>query len=152
MAPRDVRLMKQPLTVEHAGESQGHCDCCGRASRTVWGYVHDAEKTVAAYFVQWTVGSAEHLPNLDFLIGTWGNDQVNDRVLSSWIFSPTHNSFMITDAAQRPAAKSRLCSHALTRDEILAMPELKATASACLDAVWLQDQRIRELRTLANDA
>ena len=144
--------MSHPLSVEPTGESHGHCDCCGNVSRTVWGYVHEAEKTVAAYFVHWTVGSAEHLPNLDFLIGTWGDGQVNDRVLSSWLYSPSHNSFMIADAAQRPAAKSELCSHALSRDETLSMPKLKAIAASCLDAVWLQDERIAEIRALADDA
>jgi hypothetical protein len=144
--------MTQQLSVEPTGESHGHCECCGNESRTVWGYVHDSEKTIAAYFVRWTVGQSEHLPNLDFLIGTWGNDNVNDRVLSAWLFNPSQNSFMITDAAQRPAAGSTLCSHALSRDETLALPGVKAIAASCLDAVWRQDHRIADIRGLANDA
>jgi hypothetical protein len=144
--------MNRPLTVEPTGESHGHCDCCGNGSRTVWGYVHDAERTVAAYFVHWTVGAPEHLPTLDFLIGTWGDDDVNDRVLSAWRFNPSQNSFMIVDASQRPAASSTLCNRALSRDEILALPEVKAVAASCLDAVWLQDARIAEIQSQADDA
>lgn len=144
--------MTHQLSVEPTGESHGHCDCCGKVSRTIWGYVHEGEKTVAAYFVHWTVGSPEHLPNLDFLIGTWGDDQINDRVLSSWLYSQAHDSFMITDAAVRPAASSSLCSHALSREETLARPELKAVAASCLDAVWLQDKRIAEIRAVADNA
>ncbi len=144
--------MTHPLSVEPTGESHGLCECCGKASRTVWGYVHESERTIAAYFVHWTVGESEHLPNLDFLIGTWGNDKVNDRVLSAWLFNPSQNSFMITDAAQRPAASSTLCSHALSRDETLALPSVRAIAASCLDAVWLQDPRIAEIRAFANDA
>ena len=144
--------MIHPLSVEPTGESQGHCDCCGNVSRTVWGYVHEAERTVAAYFVHWTVGSSEHLPNLDFLIGTWGNDEINDRVLSAWLYSPDQNSFMITDASQRPAASSSLCSHALSREETLAMPQIKEVAASCLDAVWIQDVRIAEIRGAEDDA
>ncbi len=144
--------MTHPLSVEPTGERHGHCDCCGNATSTVWGYVHNRERTVAAYFVQWTVGSAEHMPNFDFLIGTWGNDAVSDRVLSSWLFDPSNNSFMITDAKCRPAANSQLCSHALSREETLALPDLKAVASGCLDAVWLQDPRLAEVRAFANDA
>jgi len=112
----------------------------------VWGYVHEGERTVAAYFVHWTVGSPDHFPNIDFLFGSWGNDEVNDRVLTSWVYNPHENSFMVIDSGARPAAKSTLCSHALRREEVLAAPGLKGLASRCLDAVWLQDERVRELR------
>jgi hypothetical protein len=144
--------MKSELHIEPSGERSGNCDCCGNASRTVWGYVHEGEKTVAAYFVQWTVGSSDHLPNIDFLIGTWGNDTVNDRVLSAWQFNPRENSFMIIDAASRPAASSTLCGHALSRDETLALPKVKSIAASCLDVVWQQDDRISEIRGPASDA
>jgi hypothetical protein len=144
--------MSSIFHIEPSGESHGHCDGCGNASRTVWGYVHESERTVAAYFVQWTVGSSEHMPNIDLLIGTWGNDTVNDRILSAWQFNLSENSFMIIDAAGRPAASSTLCSHALSRDETLALPEVKSIAANCLDAVWQQDDRIAEVRGFANDA
>jgi hypothetical protein len=144
--------MNHTLSVEPTGESQGLCDCCGRTSRTVWGYVHSSDSTIAAYFVQWTVGASEHMPNLDFLIGTWGDNKVNDRVLSAWVFNPSHNSFMITDASKRPAARSSLCSRALNREETLSLPNVKAISASCLDAVWLQDQRIAEIRAFAHDA
>lgn len=143
--------MNHTLTVEPTGENRGHCDCCGNASCTIWGYVHEADRTIAAYFVHWTSGSADHMPNIDFLIGTWGDDNVNDRVLSSWLYSPSHNSFMIIDAAQRPAARSELCSHALSRDETLSMPDIRNLAASCLDAVWLQDQRMMKVCHLAGD-
>jgi hypothetical protein len=145
------QFMKSQLTIETSGESQGHCDCCGNTSRTVWGYVYQGNQAIAAYFVQWTLGSPDHQPNLDFLIGTWGDDQINDRVLSSWLFSPSENAFMIVDAQNRPAAKSTLCSRALSRDETLALPELKTIAANCLDAVWLQDERISEIRGFAGE-
>lgn len=118
----------------------------------MWGYVHEPERTIAAYFVQWTIGSRDHFPNLDFLIGTWGNDQIKDRVLSSWAFNPGANEFMIIDAAERPAAKSALCSHALSRDETLSTQGVKSIATQCLDAVWLQDHRLDEIRKFAHDA
>lgn len=140
------------LTLEQSGESHGRCECCGNASRTVWGYVHDSERTIAAYFVQWTIGSRDHFPNFDLLIGTWGQNEVNDRVLSSWMFNPDLGSFMIVDAATRPAAASPLCSHPLTREETLAAAGVKAMAAQCLDAVWLGDHRIDEIRGFANDA
>ena len=33
-----------PLEVETTGESSGHCDCCGRTSQTVWGFVRSQLK------------------------------------------------------------------------------------------------------------
>jgi hypothetical protein len=54
---------------------------------------------------------------------------------------------MIIDANGRPAAASSICSHALSRVETLTAPDLKMLASQCLDAVWLQDARIDEIRS-----
>lgn len=139
------------LTIEPTGDSGGHCDCCGKESRTVCGFVNGSSKTVAAYFVHWTRGALEHHPNFDFLIGTWGDDAINDRALVSWQYNVHSRSFMIIDGANRPAATSPLCHHALRRDEVLADPELLARAKELLDSVWLQDPRIREL-TEARDA
>ena len=34
----------------------GPCDCCGNASRTVWGYISRGGDAEAVYFVQWTMG------------------------------------------------------------------------------------------------
>jgi hypothetical protein len=92
---------------------------------------------------------AHHLSLLNFVAN---QDKVNDRVLSAWVFNPSHNSFMITDASKRPAARSSLCSRALNREETLSLPNVKAISASCLDAVWLQDQRIAEIRAFAHDA
>jgi len=97
------------LEVEPTGQSGGHCDCCGHESRTVWGNISVNGSMIACYFVHWTRKQPEHYPNLDFLIGNWGDDTKNDRVLVSWVYSASHNQFMIVDATARPAAKSDLC-------------------------------------------
>ena len=52
------------------------------------------ERIVASYFLQWTRGTPGHFPNLDFLIGTWGDDTINDRKLVSWLYSPKATSFI----------------------------------------------------------
>ena len=138
------------LLVEPIGQSGGHCDCCGNESRTVWGNISASQEMVACYFVHWTREQPEHYPNLDFLIGSWGDDTKNDRVLVSWVYSAAHNQFMIIDATSRPAANSDLCSRALTRDQVLSYPKLVEVAKATLDAVWLQGKRIEEVRA-SND-
>lgn len=109
--------------IELAGESGGHCACCGYDSRTVWGYASSDDGTSAAYFVPWTVDKPDHPPNLDFLIGGWGSAPANAKVLVAWLYSLEHRSFRVVDSHSRPAANSDLCSKALTRAEVLSDPE-----------------------------
>jgi len=134
------------LIIEPIGQSGGHCDCCGHESQTVWGNISSDGAMVACYFVHWTRGQPEHYPNLDFLIGSWGDDTKHDRVLVSWLYSASRSQFMIVDSQSRPAARSDLCSQALTRDQVLSNPELVEEAKAVLDAVWLGDKRIEEVK------
>jgi hypothetical protein len=54
------------------------------ATAAVWGYVRSGEEVVACHFVQWTRHTSRHLPNVDLLIGTWGDDDVKDKMLVSW--------------------------------------------------------------------
>jgi len=58
---------------------------------------------------------------------------------------------MIVDATARPAAKSDLCSRALTRDQVLPDTQLVQVAKAALDAVWMREKRIEEVKA-GNDA
>lgn len=136
------------LIIEPLGLSRGHCDCCGLESQTVWGNICADGVIVACYFIHWTRGQSVHYPSLDFLIGSWGENAQNDRVLVSWVYSASHNQFMIVDSASRPAARSDLCSQALTRDQVLSNPQLVEDAKAVLDAVWLGDKRIEEVKAI----
>src|SRR5690349_9021300 len=104
--------MDAGLRVQPDGESGGHCDCCGNETRTIWGYVHSGEQTIACYFLQWTRRAAKHFPNFDFLMGTWGDNNINDRKLVSWLYNPSAQSFMAIDSSTRPAASSPLCARA----------------------------------------
>jgi hypothetical protein len=142
--------MNGPLRVEPAGESGGHCDCCGNETRTIWGYLRSGEQPIAAYYFQWTRRKPEHFPNLDFLIGTWGDDAVHDRKLVSWCFNPMAPGFMAIDSADRPAAKSPLCAKPLTRDEVIHDDRLMKLTTELIDAVWLGDPRVQEVKELAN--
>ena len=140
--------MNSALKVEPNGESGGHCDCCGNESRTIWGYVYDGERCAAAYFVQWTRNSANHFPNLDFLIGSWGDDAPDDRKLVAWLYNPSADSFMAIDASSRPAAKSPLCAKSLTREEVVTDHQLMDYATRLIDAVWIGDPRAQEVGEL----
>lgn len=52
------------------GEHDSQCECCGTASRCVWGFVHEGPRTVASYWVHWTLGHLdEHGANFDLAVG-----------------------------------------------------------------------------------
>ena len=144
--------MESNFRVEPTGQSGGHCACCGNETRTIWGYIYSNEDTAAAYFLQWTRHEASHLPNLDFLIGTWGDDTQNDRKLVAWLYNPAGGSFMAIDADSRPAAKSSLCTRAMRRNEVLSDSEFMSVATRMIDAVWAGDPRIQEVRDLSTTA
>ena len=136
------------------GSSGGICDCCGRASKTVWGDISTADTTLAVYYVSWTVGSAEHFPNIDLVIGPWGDGgSPNKRVLASLLYRPGSEggSFMVIDSEGRPANSRELCGKALARVEVVGTP-LAKEAFDFVDAVWAGDPRIEEVRRLNNEA
>jgi hypothetical protein len=130
------------------GESAGQCDCCGNATRTVWGYVDEGDRTVAAYFVSWTRNKPDHYPSIDFLVGPWGSEFVRNKQLIAWLYNPmmAGGSFMVVDSAARPAARSDLCAAALTRQDVLADAALFQSCKQLLDAIWMQDERLDELK------
>jgi len=136
------------LRVETDGESGGVCDCCGNKTRTIWGYIHEPEKTIAAYFVQWTCDKPEHSPNFDFIIGTWGNEEINDKKLSSWVLNaaPGGGGFIAIDGAGRQLSNNELVTEALTRMQVVNDTKLMDLTTELIDAVWLGDPRIGEIR------
>ena len=138
------------LKIEPEGESTGPvCECCGNETKSFWGYITENEITEAAYFVQWTTDAPEHGVNFDFLVGTWGSDLIRDKKLLAWRYNPTHRdggAFMAIDGGDRPAAKSELCSEVLSRAQII--NEWMELSGAMIDAVWMDDPRIAEIRNL----
>lgn len=133
--------------VDTAGESGGHCACCGNDTRTIWGYIHLGEReTIAAYYVQWTLNrpfSVEPL-NVDLIIGRWGEDSTDeDRCAVSLIYFEKDDApgVMIIDAAGRSAARLSLVGAALAREDVVGTP-FAALVFALYDAVIAQDPRL----------
>jgi hypothetical protein len=140
------------LTATPWEESSGTCDCCGNISKTIWGVISTPHGTVATYYVQWTVGSAEHFPNIDLIIGRWGDGaDPTQRVLVSLKYRPDRGggSFMVIDSDVRPANNAKLCGRALKRVEVVETP-LAEEVFQLVDTIWLQDPRIAGLRDLDN--
>ena len=137
--------LKQPMQVERLGESGGHCDCCGNQSRSVWGLIHGAEGTIAAYWMNWTVGHLEdHGANLDLVIGAWGEKAQNDqRVAVSLLHRQRGEegpALMIIDAADREPGHSNLAGSLLARSDVIGTP-LANLVFDLVDIIYEQDDR-----------
>lgn len=133
-------------------ESTGHCDCCGKQSKTVWGDLADSSGTRALYFVQWTVNEPGHMPNFDIVLGPWGSETApGDRVLVSLLYQPRTGggSFMVASGKGRRADDRSLCGRALARADVIGTPLANETFSL-VDALWLTEPRIKEIRALDN--
>ena len=107
----------------------GPCECCGNMSRSVWGWIHSDERTLAAYFIQWTESNPNHYPNFDFIIGPWGdNSDSRNRVFVAIEYMPDVDggSFRVIESSNRPNAKDvELHDRNLPRDEVINRPIAK---------------------------
>lgn len=138
------------LTATPWKESQGTCACCGNTSKTIWGDLSDDQGTHAVYFVQWTVDSPDHYPNIDLIIGPWGEGTSADqRMLACLRFRPAPDggAFMVIDAGDRRPSSPPLFSRSLRRDEVVGTP-LAPRVFQLVDAIWLTNPRIEEVKAL----
>ena len=135
-------------------ETSAICECCGKVSKTICGEVSIPEKTLAIYYVQWTVGSVEHFPNIDLIMGPWGDDaDPRERVLISLAYDPGPDGggYMIVDSDARPANSRELCGRALKREEVIGTP-FAQEAFQLVDAIWRDDPRMDEVKKLHSRA
>jgi hypothetical protein len=129
----------------------GPCKCCGNMTQRVWGYVNQDDATVAAYFVEWTPGHADHAASFDLILGKWGTEtRSTDRMAVALAFRYVEAGpeFMVVDAADRPIGTSSLVGEALTREQVIGRP-IAITAFAVCDSIFEHDDRISELRNPA---
>jgi len=142
-----------PGLVVEPTESQdfGPCPCCGGLTRRVWGFLYRGEQAEAAYFVEWTRGNvAGHGAHIDLIIGRWGEGASRaDRSAVSLEYRCTETGpgFMVIDAGPREVSRSELVGRPLSREELLGTPLAKQVFEL-VDAIWLGDDRIEEVRTV----
>jgi hypothetical protein len=146
---RYEKLDWRTLEVEPTdSKDTGPCPCCGNMSRTVWGFVHSSDSTVAAYFVQWTLNNPEHGANFDLIIGQWNEEsEPNQRqaVCMEYRVFDGFGSFMVIDASTRPVASSDLAGEILSREQVIDKP-VAQRAFAIADAIIMRDERVEEVR------
>ena len=144
--------MKHAL--EQSGTTSFACECCGGTTRRVWGYLHSESGESSAYYVQWTQDRSDvHGAFFDFVIGRWGGGtSPADRSLASLEFRRLDSGpgFMVVDASMRGDYTS-IAASVLNRADVVGT-SLAAQLYELVDAVWLQDERIRELTRAAGAA
>jgi hypothetical protein len=127
--------------IEESGHTSGHCECCGRTTKRVWGFVRRRDAPVAAYFVTWTQGGPEHGAKFDFILGKWGDVATKDDrysvALDCRLIDGTPQ-FMVVDADNRDTSRSPLFGTALKRSDVIGTP-LAAQVFAIVDAVYMSD-------------
>lgn len=144
--------MKHAL--EQSGATSFACECCGGTTRRVWGYLHSESGESSAYFVQWTQGQVDaHGAFFDFVIGRWGDGaSAADRAVASLELRrlDAGPGFMVIDASGR-GDFTGIAASVLNRADVIGTP-LAAQLFELVDAVWLQDDRIRELTAVGTGA
>lgn len=131
-------------------QSGATCDCCGRTTKTVWGDVGIPNTTLAVYYVSWTRDAADHTPNIDLILGLWGEgSDPSQRMLVSLLYKPGPDggSFMVIDSDHRLLNKLDVCGKGLRRVEVVGTP-LADEIFAFVDAIWLLDPRMSEVQAL----
>ena len=134
---------------EQTGASVGHCDCCGSTTKRVWGLIHLDDVTVAAYFVGWAEQRPDHGAAFDLILGKWGDSAAReDRYAVALDYRIVESSaqFMVVDAENRRTSTSELVGAVLKRSDVIGTA-LAPQVFAIVDAIWMGDPRLEELRT-----
>ncbi len=132
--------------LEQDGISHALCDCCGNSTTRIWGWLHTLDATVAAYYVTWTDGKPDHGASVEIIFGEWGEGADSTRrtyALIRYDQLAAHGSFMVQDATDDMLT---LAAHKLARLDVIGTP-LAPHIFSMLDAIWLGDNRLLELRS-----
>ena len=131
------------FVVEASGASElVPCDACGDKSKSVSGFVR-GESGKTTYVVQWTDEKvAEHGAHFDLLMA---QDPQSLAVALEFRLTEDGPGFMVVDATERHAWNGFPSPvRRLNREEVV-RAGLADIVFSIVDAIWLQDSRIRGL-------
>ena len=142
----------QSLGAEPTTESSASCDCCGTRTNRISGFVNDGEADVAAYVIRWTQESPDHGVSFDIIFGRWGDhahpsDRVGVSLDLRWHDGAPQ--FMVVDCEGRTISGSSLFQKPLKRSEVIGT-QLANDIFAIVDAIYMKDQRLDEVRHWSN--
>lgn len=131
-----------------AGESDRptRCECCGRVSRTVHGFVYKDGDAYAIYYAGWSEGHPERGVTMAVAVGEWDDDSDNsDRVSVGLEARATESEiqFAVLEPEQSPWAQTDLLGAMCSRSAALAHPVLKEIFEIA-EHVVSHDERIAD--------
>lgn len=132
--------------IEMDKQRTSHCSCCGNLTRTVWGFIYKDGDAFAIYYVIWTMAHiAEHGATFQLVLGDYKEgSRAEKRSLAELLYRPGESGgFMVVDAVADPT--STLYKQGIPRNAIIGTP-LAQICFDLVDAIWLQDTRIAELK------
>ena len=135
--------------LEQGESSSGKCDCCGKTTKTIWGFISQDESCRAVYYVSWTEGHRERGATFLICLGDWEDEDASDRLSFALRLRmmPSGAAFMVVDAAKTQWAKEKPVENdplglLLNRETALASP-LKKDVFAIADLILDQDKRFQ---------
>ena len=126
------------LEIRERNVTRATCEACGTGYEFVKGFVYRNGDAYAVYFAA-CHGHPEDEAVLDVILGTWGDDDINDRVTFSACVRLDGASAI--DATAAAAGQSDIFGQKLARDEALAHPLITAFWDV-LDHVVVEDDDI----------
>ena len=112
-----------------AGEADRptRCDCCGRVSRTVHGFIYKDGDAYAVYYAGWSEGHPDRGVTMAIAVGEWTDDSTTSDRVSVGIESRSTASeiqFSVLEPEQSPWGHTELLGAMLARPKALAHPVL----------------------------
>ena len=127
----------------------GPCECCGGISRLAAGMVRLDGEPYALYQVRWTSKRVnEHGAEFYLVLGEMGEGTTaaDKFAVALHFFVQTDTfGFSVVDADKTSIASNPLVGRALSRESVINTP-LAQEVFDLVDAIWLQDENIGEVR------
>jgi len=142
----------QSLLVEEDGRSTGLCDCCQNETISLSGFVSTESESLAAYFIAYTNGQPDHGAEFTFVVGKWGEEAMaKDRFVIVMHHFPEKGFMIDRNIEEKKANMRELASNFLNREDIIGS-RFADTLFSIVDAVYMKDSRLDEMRNWKADA
>ncbi len=116
------------LSIELGEEARTCCDCCGKESTTVHGFVYRDGDAYAVYYAGWSDGHPERGITLAIAVGEWSEGATAlERVSIGLEAHPAEREilFSVLNPDQSPWGTSELLGDMVQRSRALQLPVLK---------------------------
>lgn len=130
------------MHLELASESVERCDCCGKRSHTIRGFLNE-NGPAGVYFAGYTEGHDERIGTLIVSLGDWSDDappSAREAFVTKVRVVDGQPQVMVVDPDDSPWDDLDILGRLLTREEALAHPD-KARYFHAIDHVIAGDAR-----------